>query len=308
MHDSHDTQLPDRAGIRGAQWRKRLDGLVPEEVEMRHVVVVGCGSVGSFMSAELVRSGVRHITLVDPDEVEWANLTRTVYGRADVGRKKVDALGGQLQAIFPDVEVRAVASPIQQMGGDIRALLHSADLVVAAVDQPSANGFIDRHCYAAGRPALFVGIYKGAKGGEVVVTVPERTPCFQCSTGGVRKVVDDTGVKNVARSDRDYGTNRLLAEVALGSDIHFVCSAATKIALSLLAAKSEVRPLAEFMGRQLDEGGNFLMLGMEPDYFLFPSTHEAAVGQYAFQSIWARTTRNIECVVCGAAEHREPPV
>lgn len=297
---------------RDAEWRKRLEGLVPEQVETKHVLVVGCGSVGSFMASELIRSGVRRITLVDPDIVEWANLTRTVYTHADLGRLKVEALRDHILSIFPDINVRCFPKSIQEEGqfawrlsDDFLSILKDADLVISAVDLPKATGLINRYGYALDKPVVFVALYKGAKGGEVIVTIPEVTPCFHCSTGGVRKVAEDAGLEAVAQKNRDYGTNRLIAEVALGSDIHFVCSAAIKIVLSLLARGNTSGSLGDFMGKQLDGGCNFLMLGMEPDYFLFPSTHAAAVGQYAFQSIWAKTSTNPDCDVCGLPENRE---
>ncbi len=300
---------------RNAEWRKRLQGLVPDQVEAKHVLVVGCGSVGSFIASELVRSGVRRISLVDPDNVEWPNLTRTVYAHSDIGRLKVDALRDHILSIFQDIDVRCFPKAIQDEGqfawrlsNDLLLAMKDADLVVSAVDQPKATGLLNRYAYALGKSVIFVGLYKGAKGGEVIVSVPNVTPCFHCSTGGVRMVAEEAGLPAVSHQNRDYGTNRLVAEVALGSDIHFVCSAAIKVALSLLARGNTPGSLGDFMGKQLDEGCNFLILGMEPNYFLFPSTHSAAVGQYAFQSIWAKTSSNPTCNVCGLPENRENPL
>lgn len=292
---------------RGEDWRKRLEGLVPMDIGAKMVAIIGCGSVGSFMATELVRSGICLLTIVDPDTVEWANLTRTVYGHKDIGRFKVEALSGHLHDIFPDVHVEAHAKPIQNIEGGLVPLLQQADLVISAVDHPKTTGLIDRYCYALGKPVVFVGLYKGAKGGEVVVSMPEKTPCYHCSTGGVREVADDAGVEGVARQGRDYGTNRLLAEVALGSDIHMVCSAAVKIVLSLLTQHSAPNALGKFMSCKIDESCNYVMFGMEPEYYLFPATHASAVGQYAFQSIWIKTSRNSFCEVCGTQEYRESP-
>ena len=298
MIGSHELQ-------RGDDWRKRLDGLVPKSIEMKHVLIVGCGSVGSFIASELVRSGIRRLTLVDPDIVEWANLTRTVYGYSDIGRLKVEALSDHLKAIFPDLEIAYQAMPIQDVDGGLNHLLSNIDLVIAAVDQPTANERINRYCYANNKTVVFVGLYKGAKGGEVIVTKPDKTPCFHCSTGGVRRATSEVHVEETQRTHRDYGTNRLLAEVALGSDIHFVCTATIKIIMSLLSLEQSDTSLPLFIGNKLDEGTNFIIFGMEPDYFIFPATHGNAIGQYAFQSIWIKTDIDPSCEVCGVEENRE---
>jgi hypothetical protein len=67
-----------------------------------------------------------------------------------------------------------------------------------------------------------------------------------------------------------------------------------------------VGSLPEFMGMQLRQASNFIILGMEPRYFLFPSTHSRALGQHAFQSVWAGGQSDPECEVCGLMENREP--
>jgi hypothetical protein len=292
------------ASARDAAWRRRLEGLVPPQVDESRVLIAGCGSVGSFVASELARSGVRRFTLVDPDTVEWANLTRTVYGHRDIGRPKTEALTDHLRGIFDDIEVESHRSTLQDLGEGLRTVVAGADLLIGAVDDPGGTGRLNRYAYSLGVPAMFVGLYRGAKGGEVVMTQPGRSSCFQCATGGVREVASEMGGEQVARA-RDYGTSRLVAEVALGSDIHHVCTAAVKLALSLLALRDPAAPLGRFAGAALDKGSNFLVLGMTPDYFLFPSTHKDAVGQHAFQSLWLATASRAECPVCGDAENRE---
>lgn len=302
--DANDIEDVESATVRGAQWRSRLDGLVPDGVGRRRVAVLGCGSVGSFIASELVRAGVRDILLVDPDRVEWPNLTRTVYGHRDVGRPKVEALSDHLRSIFADVRVMAHHMSIQMLGPTLSDSFSNVSLVVSAVDEPPATGFINRHCYALGIPAMFVALYQGAKGGEVIISIPNRTPCFHCSTGGLRRMSQDVGLSSVSRSRRDYGTNRLVAEVALGSDIHFVSCAALKIAVSILCGDEPPSELGNFVRRQLGESCNYVIFGMTPDYFLFPSSHGTAMGQYAFQSLWAATSSHSECEVCGLEENR----
>jgi molybdopterin/thiamine biosynthesis adenylyltransferase len=260
------------------------------------------------MASELARAGVQDYFLIDPDVVEWPNLTRTVYGHKDIGRPKVDALADHLKGIFADITVATHAGTVQQLAPDFATTFRDVSLVVCAVDEPPATGLINRYCYALGIAAVFVGLYKGAKGGEVIVTLPEKTPCFHCSTGGMRRVVEDTGIEGVSRTQRDYGTNRLVAEVALGSDIHFVCCAAVKLCLSILSRSGEgaTSELALFFQQQQAERCNFVMLGMTPNYFMFPTTHATAIGQYAFQSLWAQTSSDDQCDVCGLPENREP--
>jgi len=297
--------ISNQSKDRGNDWRKRLDGLVPEQIDSKRILIIGCGSVGSFMASELVRTGIRHMTLIDHDIVEWPNLTRTVYTASDVGSLKVEALDMHLRTIFPDLNIKTYGIGIQTVGAfntwslseEFVNEFKSADLIIAAADQPKASGLINRYSYMYGKTVVYPGLYKGAKGGEVVTVVPGKTPCYHCSTGNVRREISESqGVARVL----NYGTNRLEGEIALGSDIHFVCSAANKIVLSLLSQDHPDLPLAKFMGKIIDTGSTYLTLGMEPDYYLFPALHKNVPGQYAFQSAWIKPSFSSDCEICGS--------
>jgi tRNA A37 threonylcarbamoyladenosine dehydratase len=54
-----------------------------------HVLIAGCGSVGSYVAEHFVRSGIGEITLLDPDQVDYSNLSRANFKATDVGRPKV---------------------------------------------------------------------------------------------------------------------------------------------------------------------------------------------------------------------------
>jgi hypothetical protein len=74
--------------------------------------IVGCGGIVSAVTVQLVRLGVRHLVLIDPDELTDSNLTR-VYGSTvnDIGQPKVHVLARHLAAIARDVK----CDPIQAM-------------------------------------------------------------------------------------------------------------------------------------------------------------------------------------------------
>lgn len=286
----------------------RLQGLVSGQISQKRVLIVGCGSVGSNVAGELCRAGVSDFVLVDPDVVEWPNLSRTIYGHADIGCAKVEALKRHLLQIYPDVAVRSHRKGLQEFDSKLSDLIGAADLAIGAVDDPRASGMLDRFSYALGVPVVHVGIYRGAQGGEIVAVRPGQTPCRACATGGVREAV--AGVTQSAPVERgsDYGTGRLQSEIALGSDIHFVCAAAVKIALSLLALDEPDGAVSNLLREKLAAREHFVMFGMAPDYFIFPATHANAIGQHAFQSVWLQTSSRPDCPRCGEDRYRETPV
>jgi len=70
------------------------------------VGVIGVGGVGSWSANALVRSGVKKITLVDPDIIVESNINRQCHANYDnLGKPKVIAMEEMLRQINPGVEV-----------------------------------------------------------------------------------------------------------------------------------------------------------------------------------------------------------
>lgn len=72
------------------------------------VIVFGVGGVGSWCVEGLVRSGIRHITIVDRDRVCGSNVNRQLMATAEtIGRIKVEAMKEHLLGISPGAEIDA---------------------------------------------------------------------------------------------------------------------------------------------------------------------------------------------------------
>lgn len=283
----------------------RSAGLLGPALGARSALVAGCGSVGSYLAEQLVRAGVGGVTLLDPERVAAENLSRTVYEAADVGAPKVGALARRLLRIAPALRCREVPVALEALAvGELDALVRGADLVVAATDEPAAQRALNRFAYARGKPALFVGLYAGAQGGEVVASVPERTACYLCATRTRHETERAAG--RIARG-ADYGTGRLPGEVALAADIHHVASAAVKLGLSLLAPDDGAGALRGFAEEVVAEGTPYLTLSTVPRYWFYPRIFGDVPGQGAYQAVWLSPLRAEDCPVCGAAEARVDP-
>lgn len=294
-----------RAADRAALFA-RSAGLLSPALSARRVLVAGCGSVGSYVAEQLVRSGVGALDLVDPEPVEAANLSRTAYDAADVGHPKVEALAALLRRISPSVRISAHARPVEALErAELDALVLGSDLVVAATDDPSAQRALNRFAYARGRPALFVGLYAGARGGEVIVTAPERTACYLCATR-IRHAAESSSGR--VADEVDYGTGRLQGEVALGADIQHVASASVKLALSLLLRGDPRAALASFAEDAIREGATYLTMSTVARYWFYPDVFGETAGQGAYQSVWLTPSRDEQCAVCGDADERLDPL
>ncbi|MEV0197577.1 ThiF family adenylyltransferase [Nonomuraea sp. NPDC050691] len=282
----------------------RSAGLVSRTLADRHVVVAGAGSVGAYVAECLARSGVGRLTVVDPERVAPENLGRSPYTVGDIGRPKVSALASRLVAINPELTVRVERCGVQALDpGDLAETLRDGDLLVAATDDSRAQRRLDHLAYWTGVPAIFPGLYRGAAGGEVIMTYPG-SACWGCATAGVRDLSSDTALVQPTH----YGTGRLLAEPGLIVDIQHVSAAATKIALALLHQSGEETRIAGFLAGPRERGQSYVAFGTEPGYWLFGHVLRDAPGQHAFQTVWMSVDRRPDCPVCGPEDARTDPL
>jgi len=94
--------------------RESLLGRGGSRARDAHVAIVGCGSVGGQLATQLASTGISRLTLIDPDRLEAANVYRHVLGRADIGRRKVDALADDLRR-RPYLDVDVAHEPAQKL-------------------------------------------------------------------------------------------------------------------------------------------------------------------------------------------------
>lgn len=122
-----------------------------------HIVIVGCGGTGSAVAEQLVRLGVRHLTLIDPDTLTASNVTR-VYGStpADVGRLKCEVLAEHLQAIAPDLQVAPVPAMLT-LEDTARHLLH-ADVIFGCTDDNAGRLVLSRAATHLLTPVIDCGV------------------------------------------------------------------------------------------------------------------------------------------------------
>ena len=75
----------------------------------KRVIIFGVGGVGSWCAESLIRSGIRHLTIVDSDCVDVTNVNRQLMATTEtIGQVKVDVLRDRLLTINPSAEITAI--------------------------------------------------------------------------------------------------------------------------------------------------------------------------------------------------------
>ena len=133
-----------------------------------HVAVVGCGGTGSAVIEQLVRLGVRHLSLFDPDTLTVGNLTR-VYGSfpKDVGEPKVNVSAAHVSQIAPDAEVMTTQAKITLEAS--AKLLLDADVVFGCTDDNAGRLVLSRIASYLLTPVIDCGVLlSSGSGGQLV--------------------------------------------------------------------------------------------------------------------------------------------
>ena len=150
------------------------------------IAVVGCGGTGSAVIEQLVRMGVRHLILLDPDTISAGNLTR-VYGSCpqDVGRPKVNVSAAHVKRIAPDATVKTSQSSITLES--TAKLLLDADIIFGCTDDNAGRLILSRIASYLLAPVIDCGVMlSSGLGGQLVgidgrVTVlAPGTACLVC--------------------------------------------------------------------------------------------------------------------------------
>jgi molybdopterin/thiamine biosynthesis adenylyltransferase len=282
----------------GQEWLDRIDPVYRTAFQQATVMIVGTGSVGSFIAEQLARTGIECFVLIDPDSVEAINLTRTAFVRDDVGRKKAEALRRRLLAINPNARIITEEMKYESVPREMaRRYMNSSTIVVGATDDPRTQYVLNRDAYFVGRPAVYIGIYAAAKAGEIVTCIPEETPCFRCAVGTLRETFDGS---LEARREADYGTGRVAGVVALPCDIQHITTTAIRMILSIIASihGAANSDLAAYAQRATQRKLGVTLVGVEGDFWIFKDLLATSPGQFAAQSIWLVPKGDERCPVC----------
>ncbi|AEG67311.1 ThiF family adenylyltransferase [Ralstonia solanacearum] len=109
--------------------------------QAKRVVVFGAGALGSPVVEQLARAGVGHITLVDYDVMEPANIDRHLLGLQHMGHRKVTAVADVVNKSHPSCVVTPFPGTAQKwlQGNSLR----DYDLAVDLTGEPTVQWYLN---------------------------------------------------------------------------------------------------------------------------------------------------------------------
>ncbi|MFN2281762.1 MAG: ThiF family adenylyltransferase [Anaerolineales bacterium] len=149
-----------------------------DKVAAAKVLVVGAGALGNEVVKNLTLMGVGHIFVIDFDDVEAANLSRSVLFRdTDNNRGKAQVVAARAKELNPDTK-------IQYLNGDVTTdlglgIVRRMDVIVGCLDNREARLAVNRYAYWMNKPWVDGAIQELL--GLVRVFVPGQGACYECT-------------------------------------------------------------------------------------------------------------------------------
>jgi len=154
------------------------------------VAVIGCGSVGSEVTAMLAKAGIGKLTLIDHDLLEVDNIYRHRIGGSGLnylpdantgkvlGWNKAECLSLHLERELPHIKAKAVPNRVEKIieGEE----LQNADVVISAVGAPSLNLFLNGKFKDLGLKKIIYCWNEAASAGGHALAVDLNTSCYEC--------------------------------------------------------------------------------------------------------------------------------
>ncbi|MBU3992781.1 MAG: HesA/MoeB/ThiF family protein [Alphaproteobacteria bacterium] len=147
-----------------------------------HVVLIGCGGIGSPALQYLAGAGIGRLTLLDSDVVEASNLQRqTIFRQADIGQSKAQAAAEWVRHF--DLALEVHARELRVEAGNAGDCIAGATVVLDGCDNFATRLAVSDACVAAGIPlaSAALGRFQGQIG-NFAGHLPGQ-PCYRCWVG-----------------------------------------------------------------------------------------------------------------------------
>lgn len=129
------------------------------KLSQAHVVVIGCGGLGSIAAPYLAGAGVAKLTLVDADYPDISNLHRQVFfDESSMEKTKSQALADHLYGLNPNIEVVVIEQMVAKK--NIEEIVEGATVVLECTDDIQTKYLVNDYCHIHNIPLVYGAIHK----------------------------------------------------------------------------------------------------------------------------------------------------
>ncbi len=145
MEEKNFSQMED-SGRRFDRMTRLVGPEAMARLERSHVMVIGCGGVGSWAAEAVARAAVGRVTVVDFDTVCIRNFNRQLQALSgNIGKPKALLLAERLRLVNPEARIDAVVNFFSE-NTCAELMAERPDFVIDAIDHITSKCFLINYC------------------------------------------------------------------------------------------------------------------------------------------------------------------
>lgn len=199
----------------------------------KRILLIGAGSLGSYVAFELVKNGAKYLKIYDGDRLEEENVLRWAYAGFGKGSNKASTLQILLGLLHPEITVEACDENISTQS--LIKEITDKDFIVFTIGNSDEQLKLNRVLKEANCsiPVIYVWLEEGGKNSHILFVDYQKAGCFECLyTESNGRYVNNRARKNTAQTSKDsiirngcggtraaYGTAILLRTTAALLDL-----------------------------------------------------------------------------------------
>lgn len=159
-----------------------LNSIIGNSVESasKSVLLIGAGSLGSYIAPELAKNGWKSLTIYDNDCLTIENTMRWYYGISEVTLNKSITLKFFLQMIHPEIHVEAIEKNLDEKS--LEDEINKNDLVIFTIGSSDQQLYFNQilEKMRCPIPVLYVWLEAGGAYSHILVVNYRKKGCYQC--------------------------------------------------------------------------------------------------------------------------------
>ena len=144
------------------------------------VLLIGAGSLGSYVAPELAKNGWKSLTIYDNDCLTIENTMRWYYGTSDRIFDKSFVLKVFLQMIHPEIHVEAIKKNLDE--ASLKDEINKNDLAIFTIGSSDEQLYFNQilKTMRCSIPVLYVWLEAGGEYSHILVVNYQKKGCYQC--------------------------------------------------------------------------------------------------------------------------------
>lgn len=175
------------------------------------IMIIGLGAVGTWISHNLIMSGVENLILVDYDKIEKSNLHRQLgFIRKNIEDLKTRALRTKLLEMNKNLKVELINDKLDFKFFE-KHKFEKIDLIINCADYPNVDitsEIIGEYCMKKNIPHLIGGGYNLHMTLIGQAVIPGESACVNCFKKNLEEInkIDTKNIKKLIKQERKIGS------------------------------------------------------------------------------------------------------